>query len=182
MSKNCASLSVYRCFFIITWTKNVAVLAPCLPSTHGFILPSPSGKEPPVSFGGPLLLFSSSVLYSWVLIPATSQKWLCFVEAPSLPSFIVFQQNQGQLTLFSGTLPAPNLCLCQWCVPRTWTCFSFSFWPFIDDLQGSVLTVLSLCLDFATWGDEYLKANVFSVKFPFHPSVVSPLLFSLSQD
>lgn len=119
MSKNCTSLSVYRHFFIITWTKNVAVLALCLPSTHGFILPCPSWKEPPVSFGGPLLLFSSSALYSWALIPATSQKWLCFVKAPSRPSFIVFQQNQGQLTLFSGTLPVPNLCLCQWCVPRT---------------------------------------------------------------
>lgn len=90
--------------FINTWIKNVAFLpsAPSPPTISSFIF---SWKEPPVSFGGPLLLFLSSALYSWILIPSTSQKWLYFIKAPSLSSFMVFQQKQGQLTLFSGKLP-----------------------------------------------------------------------------
>lgn len=110
MSKNCAFLSVYKYSFIITCIKNVSFLALCLLSTpfHSFFS-FLEGAFHILQCTTYSLFFLSSLQLAQ--IPAMSQKWLYFVKAPSLSPFIMFQQNLVQLTLFSGTLPIPRLCL-----------------------------------------------------------------------
>lgn len=42
-----------------------------------------------------------------------------FCQSPFTILLYCVSAEPGQLTLFSGTLPIPNLGLCWWCVPRT---------------------------------------------------------------
>lgn len=179
MSKNCASLSVYRRSSIVTWIKDVSFLALCLlsPTISSFhLLPGRSLVYPSVDHCS-----------SFHPQPSTAGPW-------SLPC-----HRNGYI------LPKPLHCLLLSCFSRTrgsWpcslehclsltcvfaggiflgpdACFFFFLWPFIDDLQGSVLNVLSSYLGFSTWGDEYLSPNMFSMKSPFHPSVMPPFCYLL---
>lgn len=95
---------------------------PSLPSasSHPQFYPSISFLE------GALCILQWTIVPLFILSPLQLGPDPCpvtemaiFYQTSSLSSFIVFQQNQGQLTSFSGTLPIPNLCLRRWYIPRT---------------------------------------------------------------
>lgn len=189
MSKNCAFLSVYKYSFIITCIKNVSFLALCLLSTPCFILSSPSWKEPSISFSVPLTLFSSSALYSWLRSRPCHRNGYILSKLLHCPPLSCFSRTwcswpcSLEHCLFLGCV------FSCWCVPRTWACFFFSFLPFIDNLQGLVLDVLSFCILWCSQSPELLHMKLWisqalhaSTKVPISPLCSVPgLLPSLSQ-